>query len=167
MSTHTMQAFTVQAGAGLAVPAFAGQMEFKIVGEQCDGAMTLFETESPPDAGPPLHVHEDQDEWLFVLEGEIRVRVGDDILPVPAGAFVFLPRGTAHCWQTVGSGPARFLGFFAPAGMDRFFREFGALPEHARTIDSFAALAPIGGMTVVGPPLAVSHPLPAFAEQWS
>jgi hypothetical protein len=41
------------------------------------------------------------------------------------------------------------------------FREFASLPEHDRTADSFAALAPIGGMTVVGPPLAVSHPLPA------
>jgi quercetin dioxygenase-like cupin family protein len=160
MSTHTTQAFTVEAGGGLTVPAFAGQMQFKLVGEQCDGAMTLFQTESPAGAGPPLHIHEDQDEWLYVLEGEIRVRVGDDILPVPAGGFVFLPRGTAHCWQAVGSRPARFLGFFAPAGMDRFFREFAALPEHARTADSFAALAPLGGMTVVGPPLAVTHPLP-------
>jgi mannose-6-phosphate isomerase-like protein (cupin superfamily) len=160
MSTHT-QPFTLEPGAGLAVPAFAGRMEFKIVGEQCDGAMTLFETESPPGAGPPLHLHEGQDEWLYVLEGEIRVRIGDDILPVRTGAFVFIPRGTVHCWQTVGSVPCRFLGFLSPAGMDRFFREFAALPEHARTADSFAALAAIGGMTVVGPPLAVTHPLPA------
>ena len=57
---------------------------------------------------------------FYVLEGDLRWKLGDDVSTTPAGSFVFIPRGLAHCFQNVGEAPARMLIIFAPAGMERF-----------------------------------------------
>jgi mannose-6-phosphate isomerase-like protein (cupin superfamily) len=56
----------------------------------------------------PLHRHDDDEAW-YVLEGVLRVRVGDDEVEVPAGGAVIVPGGTAHTFWNPGSTPARYL----------------------------------------------------------
>jgi quercetin dioxygenase-like cupin family protein len=69
--------------------------------------MTVFETVAAPQEGPPLHFHQLQDEWLYVLEGEMRFRLGDDVMPAPAGSFAFIPRGVRTRGRTqAGSRPS-------------------------------------------------------------
>ena len=75
-----------------------------------------------------------------------------------AGAFVFVPRGAPHCFQNVGSAPARLLVLFTPAGMERFFERFATLPAGRFDPESFRTAGAEAGMEVIGPPLAVSHP---------
>jgi hypothetical protein len=111
-----------------------------------------------PEEGPPLHFHELNDEWLYVLEGEMRFRLADDVVPAPAGSFAFIPRGIAHTWQNVGREPAVLLGMIAPAGLERFFERYAELTKGADNLDTFRALSPEAGMVIVGPPLAQSHP---------
>lgn len=160
-----MRPFVLQPGAGPSVRnPLDAPLVFKLRGEQCDGAMTVIETQVPPQEGPPLHVHDSQDEWLYVLEGDVRVRLGDDVLAAPAGSFAFIPRGLEHCWQNIGSEPAVLLGVIAPSGIEQFFERYAALPEDARNPESFRALAPAAGMTVTGPPLRQSHPAPEPAN---
>ncbi|MEY2513318.1 MAG: hypothetical protein QOJ89_676 [bacterium] len=126
-----------------------GPLAYKLRGEQTDGTVTIFESAAPPGAGPPRHVHEHSEECIYVLEGDVRVSIGDEVRSAPAGAFAFIPRGCPHTWRNVGSGHARLLVVFSPAGIERFFDEFDALPAGAATETTFADLAPIADMKVI------------------
>jgi len=134
-----------------------GPLAFKVRGEQTNGALTALENVIPPGQGPPLHTHANEDESWYVIDGELRFRLDRDIQLAPAGSFVFVPRGTPHCFQNVADAPARILVMFTPAGMEQFFDRFAALtapdPEAFRSIG-----APLG-MEVVGPPLPQSDQL--------
>jgi len=132
-------------------------LTFKVRGEDTDGELTVFENVIAPGDGPPAHLHEAQDESWYVLEGTLRFRLDSVLHDAPAGSFVFVPRGTVHCFQNVGDGPARILVIFNPAGMEPFFDQFAELPT--ADPEAFARLGAEGGMKVVGPPLAVSDPL--------
>jgi hypothetical protein len=85
--------------------------------------------------------------------------VGAEVFPAPAGSFAFTPRGVAHTWPNTGNAPAVLLAAIAPSGLDGFFERYSELPEEAANLEAFRALAPKFGMTVVGPPLAQSHPI--------
>jgi quercetin dioxygenase-like cupin family protein len=124
---------------------------FKVRGERSDRRLLAFETVVPPGQGPPLHTHAADDETLYVLEGEVRFRLGEELRVGGAGSFAFVPRGTRHTFRNVGTGPARILIHFAPSGMERFFDAFGALS--APGPPDFARLGAQAGMDVVGPPL--------------
>ena len=157
--SNQMRPFALEPGAGTSVRNPVGaQLVFKLRGEQSNGGMTVFETVAAPQDGPPLHFHELQDEWLYVLKGEMRFRLGDDVMPAPAGSFAFIPRSVAHTWQNAGCEPAFLLATFVPSGLEQFFEHDAELTDHAGDLDTFGALAPEAGMTVVGPPLAESHP---------
>ncbi|HEY7345612.1 MAG TPA: cupin domain-containing protein [Gaiella sp.] len=132
---------------------------FKLRGTECADRTNVFEIEVPSGNGPPLHFHEAQDEWLYVLDGEFRFRVDDEVTPAPPGTFVFLPRHVPHAWQSVGQQPGRLIGAFVPPALERFFERFSTVREDEATVDVFRTLANDDGMIVVGPPLAQSHPL--------
>lgn len=131
---------------------------FKVRGAETGGSMLVLENEVPPGQGPPMHVHANEDEGLYVLEGDFRFRIGDDVRAAPPGSFVFVPRGVEHCWQNVGDEPGRMLIVFTPSGMERFFESFGALNVERASLESFTALGAEVGMGVSGPPLALTHP---------
>jgi quercetin dioxygenase-like cupin family protein len=145
-------------GATIAGPV-GGPLTFRVRGEQTGGRLTALENVIPPGEGPPLHRHANEDETWQVLEGELRFRLADDIRHAPAGTFVFVPRGVPHCFQNVGDDAARILVIFTPAGMERFFDRFAALPDDADPGEAFKSIGREVGMDVVGPPLARSHPV--------
>lgn len=138
-----------------------GLFTFKLTSDESDGALTAIETFVVRQEGPPLHVH-DQDEVIYVLDGSMRVMVGDTLREAPAGSFVFIPRGTPHTWQNVGAEPLRFFATIMPAAaaFEEFFRRYAQLPARERGLDAFARLATeTKAFEVVGPPLAESDPL--------
>ncbi len=116
--------------------------------------MTALENVIPPGQGPPLHTHANEDESWYVIEGELRFKLDADVRAAPAGSFVFVPRGTPHCFQNVADTPARILVMFTPAGMERFFDGFAALL--APDPEAFRSIGGPAGMEVVGPPLSES-----------
>ena len=134
-----------------------GEIVFKARAAQTGGSLTVFEAANLPGQGPPCHVHDALDEVIYVLEGTLRVRLGDRIEEAPTGAFLFIPRGTPHTWEARGDDGARFLAVIAPAGLERFF-DSTAAAGGGQADDAFGRF---GGddLRVVGPPLAVSHPL--------
>ena len=144
-----------RAGDGVTVQGPAGgPLTFKLRGEESGGALTAIENVIAPADGPPLHVHEHEDESWYVIEGELRFRLGEEIAMAPEGSFVFVPRGTPHCFQNAGDVPARILVLFNPSGMERFFDRFAELPAGPVDPDAFSTIGAEAGMTVVGPPLA-------------
>jgi quercetin dioxygenase-like cupin family protein len=136
-----------------------GAVTFKVRGAETDGAFFAFETEVAAGEGPPLHVHANEEEILYVLDGEARFRVRDEIRGAPTGAFMFVPRGVPHCFQAVGERPARILITFTPAGMEAFFSGLSeAIAKGSDPVEAFRENGEAAGMTVVGPPLSQSHP---------
>ena len=135
-----------------------GPLTFKVTGAETGGNLTALENVIPPGQGPPLHTHAHEDEAWYVIEGDLRFRLGDEIAVAPQGSFVFVPRGVAHCFQNVGSSNARILVLFTPSGMETFFERFTA--SEAPGPQAFSDAGAAVGMEIAGPPLAVSDPLP-------
>jgi quercetin dioxygenase-like cupin family protein len=147
-------AFAVGPGEGATIEGPAGgPLTFKARGEQTNGALIAFENVIAPGDGPPLHRHAREDEAWYILEGRLRFRLDEELLVAPAGSFVYVPRGTPHCFQNDGNSPARILVLFTPAGMERFFDRFAALSPSEVTPGTFAAIGADVGMDVLGPPL--------------
>jgi uncharacterized RmlC-like cupin family protein len=113
----------------------------------------------PPMQGPPEHIHAAEDEMYYVLSGHIRFKAAARMFDAPQGSFMFIPRGTPHCFQNTGETPATLLVMFSPAGMELFFEGVAGLPPGAPDPVAYRAIAAGAGMQVVGPPLAESDPL--------
>src|SRR6476619_7053046 len=74
-----------------------GMLEIvKIGGEATDGEYGLLEITVRAGEGSPWHVHPDEDEWFYVLDGEFTFHVGDAELTLTAGGFAFGPKGVPH-----------------------------------------------------------------------
>lgn len=90
-----MRPFALGPGDGTSVAnPTGGVTTFKAVSDQSDGGLTVIEGVSAPGEGPPLHVHAEQDEFIYTLEGRFRVRLADDLVEASPGTFVFIPRTT-------------------------------------------------------------------------
>jgi glyoxylate utilization-related uncharacterized protein len=113
----------------------------------------VFENVVPSGGGPPLHVHAHEDECWYVLEGELRFQLGEWFGRAPRGSFVFVPRGTGHCFQNVGAEDAHVLVMFTPAGMERFFERFAVDADGIAPNEAFRRIGREVGMKVIGPPL--------------
>jgi quercetin 2,3-dioxygenase len=136
-----------------------GSLRILLRAADTGGTQTLLETVAAPGEGPPLHVHAVEAELLYVLCGTFRFRLADEVREAPAGDLLFVPAGMPHAWQNAGSEPGRLLVQFTPGspGMEAFFERFSARADEGQT--AFAELASPAGMTLAGPPLAVSHAL--------
>ena len=142
------RALVVGPGGGEAVRHPLGDyVTFKTTGADSAGRMLIFESVVPAGEGPPLHTHAREDEMLYVLEGEFRFQIEDEIHEAPAGSTMYVPPLVPHCFQNTGETPGRLLIVFTPAGMEHFFAFAGGDPE------AFATAAEVVGMEVVGPPL--------------
>jgi mannose-6-phosphate isomerase-like protein (cupin superfamily) len=99
-------------------------VRFMIDGEQSGGGFSLVEHPMPPRAlAAPLHRHNREDEYSYVLEGRMGALLGDDVLEAGPGDLVFKPRGEWHTFWNAGEEPARILEIISPAGFERFFDE--------------------------------------------
>ncbi|QMW07087.1 cupin domain-containing protein [Spirosoma foliorum] len=99
----------------------------KVSTKDTNGDLYVYESRRVKEGGPALHVHFDQDELWYVLEGEFLIKVGEVIHQVKAGDTVFGPRNVPHCFAKVGSGEGRLLMTFQPAGkMEECFQKISA-----------------------------------------
>jgi quercetin dioxygenase-like cupin family protein len=106
--------------------AFGDRVTFRLTGKETGGAYTAFLIETPPGGGPPPHLHEREDEWFHVLEGEVEFFSGGQWTRVEAGSSVFAPRGSVHAFRNVGSTILRQLVHTAPSGFEDFFAAMAA-----------------------------------------
>jgi quercetin dioxygenase-like cupin family protein len=154
---RVVEPFVCAPGGGLAFEnPVGGLTTFKAMADRSGGALTAIEGAAAPGEGPPLHVHRDQDELIYTLEGTHKIRLGDELLVAEPGSFIYIPRGTPHTWKNVGESPSRFFAAFNPASQEfeRFFARYAELPDEERDMAAFARLASeTAAMEVVGPPL--------------
>src|SRR6266542_4459985 len=122
MSSSTSRGIHLGPGAGVTVSnPVGGSLTFKARGHETNGTVVALESRAAPGEGPPLHVHANEDEVVYALEGTFRFKLDGEVRDAPAGSFMFIPRGVPHTWQNVGDEPARVLAVFTPAGMETFF----------------------------------------------
>ena len=126
--------------------------DVKVSSKDTNGALTIFEFTGNERGGPPLHVHPNQDEIFFILEGEYLFQVGDNQHNLKMGDTIFLPRKVAHAFaQLTERGKMFFL--FQPSGkMEDFFRTLGKL-SGPPSPEEGAKIFHDHEMVVVGPPL--------------
>ena len=108
------------------------EVVLKATGAETGGTVAVLEATSAPGERADPHVHHDNDEFFYVLEGRVRFEVGDRTVEAAAGAFVFVPRGTVHAAETVGAGPARVLAAYVPAGPERALEAVARAPREER-----------------------------------
>ncbi|HEY1767237.1 MAG TPA: cupin domain-containing protein [Terracidiphilus sp.] len=111
-------------------------LAFKVLSADTGGNLFIIEhTNLMPATGPALHLHFSQDEWFYVLEGEVAFQVGDQRAHLRSGESVLAPRRVPHTFSAVGS-PAHLLIAFTPAGkMEQSFIDAAAHPSLAPTAD--------------------------------
>jgi mannose-6-phosphate isomerase-like protein (cupin superfamily) len=95
--------------------------EFKALSTDTGGACTIGEHELTDDF--PLHVHEREDEGVYVLEGRVAVAVGEDTFVLERGDFAFMPRGVPHSIARASDTPVRFLFISTPGGFEHFMED--------------------------------------------
>jgi quercetin dioxygenase-like cupin family protein len=125
---------------------------FKVSGQDSNG-LFILENTFRAKGGPARHLHYDQDEWFYALDGEFLVEVGNERFRLNPGDSLLAPRQVPHVWASVGAAGGRILIAFVPAGsMEEFFRrvtQANAMPAQD------PALWRAHGMELLGPPLAV------------
>ncbi len=121
----------LQAGKGRVLSVLGERVTLKLTGEDSGGACAVVEISTPPQVGPPLHVHAREDEAFYVLEGMYEIRVGGRVVPAPPGTFAFLPRNIPHRYTNVGYRTGKLLVTITPAGFEGFFEELSALAPDA------------------------------------
>ena len=103
-------------------------VRFMIDGSESDERFSLVEHPMSPRAlAAPLHRHNREDEYTFVLEGSVGALLGDEVVVAKPGDLVYKPRGQWHTFWNAGDTPARILEIISPAGFEDFFEELDAL----------------------------------------
>jgi quercetin dioxygenase-like cupin family protein len=125
------------------------------------GRVAVIHHLGPQDAGSPRHVHHRENEWFYILDGELTVWVGGQVISAPAGSFVFGPQGTPHTFTVSSPQGASFLLVTEPGGFEAFMRTC-AEPARSLTLPpppasppdpaQMAALAAEYGIEIIGPP---------------
>lgn len=128
MTTFDQAAFST-ANAGQEALAF-GRHIIRITAEQTGGSLGCFESEVPAGDGPPLHVHEKEEEFFRVLEGRFVFWCNGARVELTEGGVICVPRGAEHRFQNIGSSMGRLMVVMTPGGFEGFFpavaREPGA-----------------------------------------
>lgn len=145
-------------GAGEARWWFGALAEIKLTAGQTGGALSIVEITEAPGAEAPLHVHERDDETFWILDGDVRIEVGDTAIELSAGDVAFGPRGVPHRY-TVGDRGCRMLFIMTPGGFEELVRGM-SVPAQSRTLppaddgepdwDHVAAVAKANGCELLG-----------------
>jgi quercetin dioxygenase-like cupin family protein len=126
---------------------------YKVATADTNGQLFVIEQTMLAKGGPPRHVHFDQDEWFFPLDGEFLVEIGNTQYQLHPGDSLLAPRLVPHVWAYVGNGIGKMMIGFSPAGkMEAFFdltAQKNSMPsqEPQFWLDH--------GMRVLGPPLTM------------
>src|SRR5712692_3874725 len=116
VETDAGRPYMLAPGAGQAMSWFASGLTLKASAPD----LGVAECTIGPGDEPPLHVDSREDEWFYMLEGEVTFHVGGESHLGTTGAFVSFPRGIPHTF-TVESPSARFLLLNTPGGFERMF----------------------------------------------
>jgi DNA-binding transcriptional MerR regulator/uncharacterized cupin superfamily protein len=139
-------------------------IDCKVSAKDTAGAMCVLEVSN---TGWPRHINRDQDEWIYVVDGEVQVEVANKRTHLGARESMFIPRNTEHAWA-VASAATKVVNTYQPAGkIEDFFQMLAKLEDlptreqamekryTAKQIDTLKRVFESHGMTMTGPPLEI------------
>jgi DNA-binding transcriptional MerR regulator len=166
-SEELFMGFTVGAGKDRFNDGFnrdGTMIDCKVSRRDTGGAMCVLELNN---TGWPRHLNREQDEWIYVVDGEVELEIGKKRFHLSSRESMFIPRNVEHVWTAV-SPSAKILNTYQPAGkIEEFFQalaKFEELPTREQAINktytdeqinAMARLFEAHGMVLTGPPLVV------------
>jgi quercetin dioxygenase-like cupin family protein len=130
MSTSSQGAKIVSSVQGKQQNVLGDNQRVLLTGEDTGGSYALIEDFNPPGMGIPLHLHRNEDEMFYVVDGQVEFQVSGEVVRASAGATVHMPRNTPHAFTIIGDVPAKMLIMLIPAGLERYFEELSQLPPN-------------------------------------
>jgi mannose-6-phosphate isomerase-like protein (cupin superfamily) len=130
-------------------------IDLKVSAQDTNGGLAVTEIIDVEKGGPARHLHHEQEEWFYVVEGEYVIEVGEERYELGPGDCVLAARKVAHGWAYVGEGKGRLIAALQPAG------EIEAFLEELAKLGSTPAREELGrvfswhGMELMGPPLSI------------
>ncbi len=121
MTTITQQPIISPPGGGDELNIAGSQIFHRAKSGETGGVFSVVELVSEPGTGVSLHVHDNEDELVYVLEGDIEVTLGDQAMKATKGVMALLPRGIPHGYTNIGDNPSRVLGVISPGNFDNYF----------------------------------------------
>lgn len=117
-------------------------VRFMVWGEEAGGGFSLVEHPIAPNTlVAPVHIHEREDEYSYVIEGKMGALLGDETVYAEAGDLVFKPRNQWHTFWNAGDTECRILEILSPSGFEHFFDELAELGARGASPDEIDALA--------------------------
>ncbi len=107
------------------------EMRIKAGAGTAGGAFSFIESRDPSGFAAAPHIHREAVEAFYVLEGDYVFQGAEGETPLGAGGFVLVPKGIKHAYRLVGD-RGRLLIVYAPAGIERFWKELGRLVQEGR-----------------------------------
>ncbi|HKH11063.1 MAG TPA: cupin domain-containing protein [Rubrobacter sp.] len=130
-------------------------IDCKVSGSETGGDLLVIENTNDSRGGPPRHLHHEQEEWFYVVDGEYLAEIGDERYRLGPGDSVFAPRKIPHVWAHVGGGTGRLIVAFRPAGEMEGFFDAMSRANGTPSREELHGLFRSHGMEVTGPPLEV------------
>jgi mannose-6-phosphate isomerase-like protein (cupin superfamily) len=126
-------------------------LDFKVLTRETNGGMFVMENRNMIRGGPPRHVHFEQEEWFYLIEGsEVLMEIGEQKLRLKPGDSVLAPRNVPHVWAYIGEQPGRMIIAFSPAAkIESYFEETSKPDAKLNDPQRYEA----HGMKLLGPPL--------------
>jgi mannose-6-phosphate isomerase-like protein (cupin superfamily) len=134
-------------------PQQAEQSPCKLTSTDTAGALSIFELNVLPKAGPVRHVHHREDEWCYVDSGEFVFEVGKEKYELASGGSIWMPREIPHVWANSSSAKGKLIVACQPGGFEKFFDELGKIPDAQLNELAIKQVMANYGMEYLGPPL--------------
>lgn len=157
--TFGTQGYALAPGEGDGLWFFNGLFTVKAGGPDTREAFTLIETQLPPGGGAPPHIHHDEEEGFYILDGQVSITCGEQTWTAGPGSFAMLPRGIPHSFSVSSRSDARMLQITSPAQFERFAAEMGeparsmTMPEPAEVdVPKLLSIVPKYGIEMLPPP---------------
>lgn len=114
----------------------------KVLSEDTGGEYAVIITETPPNGGPPKHIHTHEDELFYVLQGRYEFIYGDSIIKAKQGDMIHLPKGKPHSFKNIDTIMGITMNTITPGGFEMFFADISSLSKQGllgrKQIDSLA-----------------------------
>jgi quercetin dioxygenase-like cupin family protein len=125
--TFKQEPILVPPGGGEKLNIAGTQIFHKVKSTNTKNAFSVVEIVTPVGKGVDLHVHQREDELVYLLDGEIEVTLGDQKMKAVPGVMALLPRGIPHGFKNIGNKPSRLLDTILPGQFDNYFVELARL----------------------------------------
>jgi len=113
----------------------------KLTGKETNGQFLLIEQEDSPGVCIPMHIHHNEDETFKVIQGELKITIGQQTQILKSGDIAFCPRGIPHSWEVVGSKKMKSILLITPSGLEPMFEELSLLDKFPPNFTKVASIA--------------------------